>query len=181
MASWVKIKTVVEKLKGSIEVSSLPGRGTGFVIRLPLAMSITEGIIVGTDSHQYIIPIIHIRESLRPKKEACFTVEGKGEMIRLRESLLPLIRLDRLFGAESMEKNPWDAMGVVVENGEDIGCILVDEVFGKQEIAIQNLGGGGWLDSAKCVAGGSIMASGRVSLILDIPGIFKCYRTSPSV
>lgn len=171
-----QVKTIIEKVKGSIEIKSFPGKGCIFIIRLPVAMSVTEGIIVGINSHQYIIPIINIRETLRPRKEDYFTVEGKGEMIRLRGKLLPLIRLDELFRMESARTNPYEALVIVMENEGDFRCILVDEVIGKQEIAVQNLGEGGWL-SSECIAGASIMASGQVSLVLDIKSIFMLHKS----
>ncbi len=158
--------------KGSIGVTSSLGGGTHFTIKIPVAISVTEGLVFSINSQQYIIPLVNIRETLRPRKDDYFTVEGRGEMIRLRENLLPLIRLDGLFRMnDNTSVNPWEAMVAVVENEGDFRCILVDEIIGKQELVIQNLGGQGWINS-ECILGGSIMADGKVSLVLDIRGIF---------
>ncbi len=174
-AGLCKVKNIIEKVKGRIEVKSFPGKGTDFIIKLPVAMSVTEGIIASINSQHYIIPIINIRETLRPGKQDYFTVEGKGEMIRLRGSLLPLIRLDNLFKIKDYEVNPWDAMVIVVEHEGNFACILADEIVGKQEVAVQNLGEESWIRS-ECIAGASIMANGRVSLVLDIRSIFMLHK-----
>ncbi|MCP4347420.1 MAG: hypothetical protein GY795_18095 [Desulfobacterales bacterium] len=170
-----KVKNIIEKLKGSVEVKSSPGKGTDFIIKLPVAMSVAEGIIASINSQHYIIPITNIRETLRPEKQDYYTVEGKGEMIRLRGTLLPLIRLDKLFSMVEYEVNPWEAMVIVVENEGEFACILADEIVGKQEVAVQNLGKEYWIRS-DCIVGASIMANGRVSLVLDIRSIFMLHK-----
>lgn len=171
------VKSKVEKLRGRVEVRSVTDKGSTFFIRLPLTLAIVDGMIVKVANERYIIPTLNIQESFKPKENEYFTVKGEGEMIKVRNTLIPLIRLDRLFGlngngsSEQTRVAPWEKLVVVVENQEKKKCLLVDELIGQEEIVIKNLGG--WLKEIKGVAGSVIMGDGRVGLILDIGSIFQ--------
>ena len=133
-------------------------------------------MIVKVAGDRYIIPTLAVMESFRPKRTEYHTVEGKGEMITVRDSLIPLIRLDQLlrsnrdYNSNGTDNHPWERLVVVVENQERRRCLLVDELLGREEIVIKSLGGG--LKNVKGLAGGAIMGDGRVGLILDVAGIF---------
>ncbi|MBW1856829.1 MAG: chemotaxis protein CheA [Deltaproteobacteria bacterium] len=167
---------IIEKLKGRVEVQSVPGKGTTVFIRLPLTLAIIDGMIVEVNSEKYIIPTLAVQESFRPEKTECHTVKRKGEMIMFRDSLVPLIRLDQLLGpngdntSNGIDSPLWERLVVVVENQERRRCLLVDELLGQEEVVIKSLGER--LKSIKGIAGGAIMGDGRVGLILDIAGIF---------
>jgi len=167
---------IIEKLRGRVEVQSVPGKGTTVFIRLPLTLAIIDGMIVEVNSEKYIIPTLAVQESFRPEKTECHTVKRKGEMIMFRDSLVPLIRLDQLLGpngdntSNGIDSPLWERLVVVVENQERRRCLLVDELLGQEEVVIKSLGER--LKSIKGIAGGAIMGDGRVGLILDIAGIF---------
>ena len=168
---------IVEKLRGKVDVQSTLGEGTSVFIRLPLTLAIIDGMFVKVANQRYIIPTLTIQESFKPKKSECHSVKGKGEVIMFRGDLIPLIRLDSLFGfnknSSSNKANgpPWEKLVVVVENQEKRRCLLVDELLGQEEIVIKSLGG--MLKDTKGVAGGAILGDGRIGLILDISGIFN--------
>jgi len=167
---------IVDKLRGRVEVQSIDGKGTTVFIRLPLTLAIVDGMIVKIGEERYILPTLAIQESFRPKKSECHTVKGKGEVIMFRDSLVPLIRLNRLlmddgdYGQQGLNTHPWEKLVVVVENQERTRCLLVDELIGQDEVVIKSLGAS--LKNVKGIAGGAIMGDGRVGLILDIAGIF---------
>lgn len=171
------VKNTIEKLRGRVEIQTDPGKGTAFFIRLPLTLAIVDGMIVKIGKDRYIIPTLNVQESFRPKQTDYFTVKGEGEMIKVRNDLIPLIRLERLLGRNgngSANPNtavPWEKLVVVVENQEKKKCLLVDELIGQEEVVIKSLGG--WLKDIKGVAGSVIMGDGRVGLILDIGGIIQ--------
>ncbi|MDP2862173.1 MAG: chemotaxis protein CheA, partial [Desulfobacterales bacterium] len=171
------VKSKVEKLRGTIEVRSVTDKGSTFFLRLPLTLAIVDGMIVKVADERYIIPTLNIQESFKPKGNEYFTVKGEGEMIKVRNTLIPLIRLDRLFGlngcgsSDQTRVAPWEKLVVVVENQEKKICLLVDELIGQEEVVIKSLGG--WLKGIKGVAGSVIMGDGRVGLILDIGSIFQ--------
>jgi len=170
------VKSKIEKLRGRVEVVCTPGQGTTFYIRLPLTLAIVDGMIVKIDGRRYIIPTLNVQESFKPKPEHYFTVQGQGEMIKVRDSLIPLMRLDEIFNNNGGKKNkedkikPWEKLVVVVENQDRCKCLLIDELLGQEEVVIKSLGG--WLTNISGIAGGAILGDGTVGLILDMGGIF---------
>jgi len=164
------VKKAVEKMRGKVEVFSESGNGSQFVIRLPLTLAIIDGIIVRVGKERYIIPTTAIQESLKPRVEQYNTVHGRGETLMIRESLVPIIRLYQLFGVEPMQTDPCEGIVVVVEAEGKQRAILVDELLGKQEVVIKNLGG---LQDIQGVAGGTILGDGQVGLILDLVGLIN--------
>ncbi|MBW1666431.1 MAG: chemotaxis protein CheA [Deltaproteobacteria bacterium] len=168
---------IVETLKGRLDVHSTPGKGTTVTIRLPLTLAIMDGMVISVSRQRYIIPTLNIQESFKPRETDYHTLNDKGEMMLVRNKLVPLIRLDRLFNhngnmsEDKPERPPWERLVVVVENQERKLCLLIDELLGKEEVVIKSLGG--WLKNVKGIAGGAIMGDGRVGLILDIGGILN--------
>ncbi|MDR1041035.1 MAG: chemotaxis protein CheW [Deltaproteobacteria bacterium] len=164
------VRKSIEQLRGKVDFTSTPGQGSSFVIRLPLTLAIIDGMIVRVGDNRYILPTISINESFRPKPEEYFTVKNQGEMIKVRDNLLPLVRLDQIVNVDGAATDPSDALVVVVENEGQRRCLLVDEVLGKQEVVIKSLGER--LKYVRSLAGGTILGDGRVGLILDVNGLF---------
>jgi two-component system, chemotaxis family, sensor kinase CheA len=165
------VRKGIDKLRGKVEIHSKKGQGASFVISLPLTLAIIEGMVVRVGKERYIIPALTILESFRPERKQYSTIEGKGEMILTRGRLVPLIRLDRIFGVKGDTNNPWEGLVVSVENDGNQRCLLLDELMGKEEVVIKSLGQG--LKEIRGIAGGAILGDGRVGLILDISGIFE--------
>ena len=161
------VKKAVEKLRGKVEVQSQSGKGSLFLIRLPLTLAIIDGIIVRVGSERYIIPTIAIQESVHPEPKNYSTVHGRGGNLMVRGELVPIIRLYEKFGVSSTYTDPCEAIVVVVENEGRRRALMVDELLGKEEVVIKNLGG---ID-VPGVAGGTILGDGRVGLILDLAGV----------
>ena len=164
------VKKAIEKLRGKVEINSIPGQGSTFIIRLPLTLAIIEGMLVRVGKERYVIPALSILESLRPTRKQYSTVEGKGEMILNRGKLIPLIRFSQIFDTECDSNNPWEALVMVVEHDGSQMCLLLDELLGKEEVVIKSLGE--TLKDARGIAGGAIMGDGKVGLILDMSGIW---------
>ena len=165
------VKKGVEKLRGKVELQSTPGQGSLFLMHLPLTLAIIDGIVVRVGAERYIIPTIAIRESMRPRMENYNTVQGKGETLLIRDTLLPIIRLYHLFTIEDACTDISQGIAVVVENEGRQRALLVDELLGKQEVVIKSLGG--YMKDVKGVAGGTILGDGRVGLILDLAGVIS--------
>jgi two-component system, chemotaxis family, sensor kinase CheA len=165
------VKKNIEQLKGMVEIFSVTGKGCRFLVRIPLTLAIMDGIVICIGEERYVIPTVFIREVIRPQQDHLFTIHKKGEVIQVRENLLPLIRLYRLLGCIPRKKDPWEALVVVVETESCQKGLMVDDLIGKQEVVIKSLGEN--LKSVKGVAGATILGDGRVGLILDIHGIFE--------
>lgn len=163
------VRKNIESLRGKIEINSVPGKGTKFTIRLPLTMAIIDGQVVTVGNARYIVPIVAIDRCLRPTKKQMSTVLQNGEMAMVQNELIPVIRLYGLFDEKPNTELPWEASLVVVEEDGRKACLLVDELLGQHQVVIKNLGEG--IGSVKGVSGGAIMSDGKISLILDIPGL----------
>lgn len=173
------VKKSVEALRGKIEVFNYPGKGSHFQFKLPLTMAIIDGMIVRVGTERYIVPTISLKESFRPEKEAYLTVHGKGETIRVRDTLMPLVRLHKLFDVEPRYRNPWDGLLLVVNEDGASYCLLADEIVGRQEVVIKSLGTS--LQNVTGVSGGVILGDGRVALIIDVKGVVSHYESNSSV
>jgi two-component system, chemotaxis family, sensor kinase CheA len=165
------VKQAVDKLRGKIEINSHYGSGTTFVTSFPLTMAIIDGMIVRVGHEKYIVPTAAIRRLLRPNKEYYNTVIGRGEVINVMGSLLPLVRLHDLFDVEPDCRNPWEATIVVVDGENGAKCLLVDEILGQEEVVIKGLSES--LRHVKGVSGGAILGDGNIGLILDPEGLFE--------
>ena len=165
------VRKNIESLRGKIDISSINGKGTTFTIRLPLTLAIIDGQIVKIGDDRYIVPINSIIRTLRPQAEQLSSIQGRGEMAMVQDQLIPLVRLYKLFGAVPSTEDPTESLLVIVEEDGRKCCLLVDELLGQQQVVIKNLGER--LGQVEGVSGGAIMGDGKVSLILDIPGIMK--------
>ena len=165
------VKKAIERLRGRVDIQTAAGRGSTFFISLPLTLAIIEGMLVRVGGERYVIPALSIIESFRPTPEEYTTVENKGEMIFSRGRLIPLIRLETIFGARSDATHPWEGLVVTVDyDGQCMG-LLLDELLGKEEVVIKSMGGA--LKHVRGIAGGAILGDGRVGLILDMAGIWE--------
>jgi two-component system chemotaxis sensor kinase CheA len=98
------------------------------------------------------------------------TVQGRAEMALVRNSLLPIVRLHKLFNLSPRSTNPCECLLIVAENGAKRFCLMVDDLLGKQEVVIKSLGEK--FQHVAGVAGGAILGDGRVGLILDLERLF---------
>ncbi len=165
------VKKAIEKLRGRVDIQTRPGKGSTFVISLPLTLAIIEGMLVRVGRDRYVIPALSIIESFRPSRQQYSTVAGQGEMILTRGKLNPLVRLDNFFNCSFDTHDPWQALVVTVEYDGKYMCLLLDELLGKEEVVIKSMGQ--YMQNVKGIAGGAIMGDGRVGLILDMAGIWQ--------
>ncbi len=172
------VRRNIESIQGRIEISSEAGRGTKFTFRLPLTLAITDGMSVRVGSERYIIPIIHIQICFRPTAADISTIQGRGEMVMLRDQLMPVVRLGRFFDVRGAKMDPTDALLVVVFAGDKRCAILVDELLGQQQVVAKPLGAG--MKGRRGIAGGAILGDGRVGLILDVPDLMILAQRGPA-
>jgi two-component system chemotaxis sensor kinase CheA len=165
------VRRHIEKLRGRIEIRSTVGAGATFLLKLPLTLAIIEGLVVGVGQERYIVPLFAVRELFRPTAETIWTVQQRAEMALVRGSLLPVVRLYRIFHVQPKNEDPLAGVLVVAEVEGQRFCVLVDELIGKQEVVIKSLGE--TFKNVTGVAGGAILGDGRVGLILDLDRLSK--------
>jgi two-component system chemotaxis sensor kinase CheA len=170
------VKRNVEELRGRIDIQSELGFGTTFSIWLPLTLAIIDGMIVRLGRERFIFPTLSILRIVPLAKDGIYTVTGKGEMLKLQDELIPLMRLSQLY--PGFDSGDWSRLAVIVESdGKKMG-IPVDELLGQQQIVIKSLG-----ESFKNIpglTGGAILSDGNVGMILDVDGLLKCLQQEES-
>ena len=168
------VKKNIEALRGVVEIQSEPGFGSRFIIRLPLTLAIIDAMVVAAGDRRYILPTLSVQSFLRPESEQIFTYQGRGEMVNVREQVIPLYRLQDLLGLPS---NTTDAseglLAITSAEGEDF-ALMVDDLYGQQQVVIKSMGTGE--DPCPGIAGAAILGDGTVGLILDVDGLARIAR-----
>lgn len=160
------VKTKIESLGGSIEAKTVRGEGSIFTIQLPLTLAIIQALMVEVGTEKYAIPLGNINtiEDILP--EEIKLVQSK-EVIHLRGSVIPIIRMNEVLEMEDYEKNSEteSEIVVVVKKGDQRVGLVVDKLLGQQETVIKSLGH--HITNAKLFSGATILGDGEVALILD--------------
>ncbi len=160
------VKKNIEKLNGRIDVKSAEGVGSTFTLRIPLTLAIIDGMLVRVGNTKYTIPVLSIRETLKPELNMItFTPEG-SEILSLRDSFIPIIRLHELFGTKADSQNLEDGILVIVEDSGVPIALFIDEIVGQQQTVIKGLSE--YIGKARGCSGCTILGDGSVSLILDL-------------
>lgn len=165
------VRDKISKFKGIIEVISIPGSGTTFILKLPLTVAITESLLVVAGDDTFVIPSDTIAEVVRISPEEIRRVEGEAAVL-VGGHILSVIKLNDLFGLPTrgiVEKKFFPV--VVVQSVEQKVAIWVDDILGYQEVVQKSLGDP--LQNIPNISGATILGNGQVTLILDIAAIIK--------
>ena len=159
------VKSNIEALGGDVEVRTQLGEGTTFIVRLPLTLAIIQALMVEIRDEKYAIALGSISniEDI-PVKDIKY-VEAQ-EVIHLRGKVIPLIRMDQVLDIEPKEEEPESLTVVIVQKGENLAGLVVDNLIGQQEIVIKSLGK--YINNNKIISGATILGDGEVALILDV-------------
>jgi two-component system chemotaxis sensor kinase CheA len=165
------VRRNIKELGGTIEVRSELGKGSRFIITLPLTLAIVDGQSVAVGTETYIVPLITIIESLQLKKGMVNRVAGQGEVFWFRDAYVPVVRLHEVFGVEPRTKELHEGLIMVVEGeGRKVG-LFVDDLLGQQQVVIKSLETN--FRRVEGVSGATILGDGSVALILDVPGLIR--------
>lgn len=158
------VKSNIEALGGDVEVKSVLGEGTKFIVRLPLTLAIIQALMVEVHDEKYAIALGSIQtiEDI-PVSEIKY-VQAK-EVIHIRGSVIPLIRLEKILDMEPSEEEKESLTVVIVKKGEKFAGLVVDNLMGQQEIVIKSIGK--YINNNKIISGATILGDGEVALILD--------------
>ena len=162
------VKRNIEALRGTVEIDSKPNEGSLFTIRLPLTLAIIDGFLIQSGNTKYIIPLEMIQECI--ELDAHYKKEMDGnKFINLRDSMLPLLDVRSYFNEQETQSERENV--VVVRFGEYKIGMMVDELFGEFQTVIKPLGD--VFSNVVGISGGTILGSGEIALIFDIPKLIE--------
>ena len=165
------VRRNVETLRGRIDIRSQTGIGTTFLIKLPLTLATLEGLLLSVGSERFVLPTFAVSEAFRPSRERLHFVPNTGWIVQIREELLPVVSLANVFNVAGAVTDPTEGAIVVIEDDGQRRALQVDRLLGKQEVVVKSLGEA--FAHVKGVAGGAILADGRIGLILDAGGLMR--------
>ena len=162
------VKDHIEKLNGTIDIESTPGRGTLFKIKIPLTLAIIPALMVRVAGEIFTIPLSTVDETIRVHQNEISTIEGM-EIYYLRESTLPLIRIAEVFKMQAASVRTKELFVVVVNSGSRQVGLVVDQLRGREEVVIKPLED--YLQEKSGFSGATILGDGSISLILDVSDV----------
>ncbi len=158
------VKSKIEALSGEVEVKSKLGEGSTWTIRLPLTLAIIQALMVVVGGEKYAISLGSIQTIEDVPAQDIKLVQSK-EVINLRGSVIPIIRMNDVLDVESTKSPEDNLMVVIVKKGDKLAGLVVDELIGQQEIVIKSLGK--YVSKCKFISGATILGDGEVALIID--------------
>ncbi|MBX3350549.1 MAG: chemotaxis protein CheA [Nitrospira sp.] len=168
------VKRNIEALGGTVSIKTVTGKGTTFILKLPLTLAIIEGMTVRVGKETYIVPLLSILESIQPKEGTIKTVVGKGELINVRGTYLPMVRMYEVFVLEPEYTNPMKSILLILETEGERVAVMVDEILGQQQVVIKSMEQN--FRKVEGIAGATILGDGTVGFILDVRGLLEIAR-----
>ncbi len=163
------VKTMIDKLNGTVNVTTEKGKGSKFSIRLPLTLAIIQGLLVRVGRETYSIPIASVIESVRVKKTEINTIDNY-EVLNVRNEVISVLRLSRLFNIRTNEEGDYCFVVIVGSQDKKIG-VMVDNLIGEEDVVIKPLRD--QFTQSPGIAGASILGDGSVSLIIDVTQLLE--------
>ncbi|BFL84146.1 chemotaxis protein CheA [Shewanella baltica] len=162
------VRRNIEALGGRIDIDSVQGKGATFEIQLPLTLAIVDGMSVSVGNQIYILPLVHIIESIQPQTEQLKFL-AKERLLKVREEYLPLLNLHQLMEIEPKTSTPEEGIVVLLESNHKRFGLCVDALVGQQQVVIKSLEK--HYRRIPGVSGATIMGDGSVALILDVESL----------
>jgi two-component system chemotaxis sensor kinase CheA len=169
------VRTNIDQIGGAIDVKSVAGVGSSFTIKIPLTLAIVAALIVEAGGDRFAIPQLAVVELVRARGGSEHRVEHIKDtaVLRLRDKLLPLVRLGRLLGTHRQEHDVESGFIVVTQVGSQRFGIVVDGVFHTEEIVVKPLSSK--LRHISMFSGNTILGDGSVIMIIDPNGIAQSF------
>jgi len=162
------VRTRLDMLGGRLEMDTQKGKGTTFVLTLPLTLAIIKAMLVGLGDQIYAIPLMNIRETVKVSASEIKPVKDI-EVIRLRDEIIPILRLNHELGIKSADSEDDQLSVVIVEGRAKSLGLVVDKVISEQDVVVKPLGA--FLKRVRGITGATILGDGRVVLILDVVNV----------
>jgi len=158
------VKSNIESLGGDVEVKTKLGEGSTFIVRLPLTLAIIQALMVIVGGEKYAISLDSI-QTIEDIPVSDIKLVQQKEVIQLRGTVIPIIRLSDVLGVESSRAENENLVVVIVKKGDTQAGLVVDELMGQQEIVIKSLGK--YINCDRIISGATILGDGEVALIVD--------------
>ncbi len=165
------VRRNIEKLRGKIDIVSTQGKGTNMILKIPLTLAIIDGINFQVGNMQYSVPISDIVEFQKVTEDQVTRTSTEQEVLRLREEIIPIIKLHQFFDIETEKKKVSDGLIIIAHGRGKKIAILVDDIIGNRQLVIKPLPE--YMAGMRAVSGCSIMGNGEVTLILDIGSLIR--------
>lgn len=163
------VRQQIESMNGTLDVTSKLGFGTKFTMQLPLTLAVIDGMVMRLGEDSYVVPTLSVVRLVQPDQSQVFSVMDQGEVIKLGDEIIPVVRPEQLFGIHTRPMT--ERLAVVIEVERSKVAMLADEFLGQQQVVIKSLGEG--LGDIRGIAGCAIMPDGRVGLVLDVAGVVR--------
>jgi len=164
------VKSTIESLGGNVSIESSPGKGSKFLIQLPLTLSIISVMLVEIQNEKYAIPLSSIIETAIVRKEDILSAHSQ-KVIDFRGKIVPLLFLKDIFEVPVVKEKSDFYSVVIVRKGEKLAGLVVDSFIGQQEIVLKSLGN--YLTNVFAISGATILGDGQVALIIDCNALIK--------
>ncbi len=166
------VRANIERLNGAVVVRTQLGQGTVIEIKLPLTLAIMPALLVSVKNETYAIPLASVIETLRVRRDQLLTIRGR-EVILLRGQVLPILRLDEIFGVGGAGLTDQPCV-VAIRSGDLQVGLVVDRLVGQQEVVVKSLSS--VLGDVRSISGGTILGDGHVALIVDVASLIEMVR-----
>lgn len=171
------VKTVLDKLKGTVTIATQPGKGTTFFLRVPLTLASIQALLFRAAEHLYAVPISSVLEITRATENDIHRVNQR-EVLQLRKDLLTVVRLNNSGAIHAVESRKRSFVIVIGSTERKFG-LLVDSLVGEEELVIKTLGD--YFAATELVSGASILGDGTVVLILNVASVVARLGRAPAL
>ncbi|HPD33259.1 MAG TPA: chemotaxis protein CheA [Candidatus Kapabacteria bacterium] len=168
------VKKNIEKLQGSVDVSSKVNEGTTFTLRIPLTLAIMDALLIKVGDTVFALPLLNVIETFKTDSQTITKTMDGVEMIKIQDKLLPFIRLYDIFKIEPKYYNIEQGLVLLIQGKNEQCCFFVDELLGNQQIVIK--GFSDYIGNVRGLTGCMILNDGNIGLIIDIENTLKLFE-----
>lgn len=172
------VKRSIQALGGRITIASQPGKGSSFIMSLPLTLAVLDGMIVSVANQTLVVPLTAIVETLQPKPKDIHDMGGDTRVIRIRDTFTPLIDIGQVLGYRNKPADPMHSVVILIDlEGHARRALLVDTIQGQRQVVIKSLEAN--YRRVDGIAAATILGDGRVALILDVDAVVANANSKP--
>jgi two-component system chemotaxis sensor kinase CheA len=162
------VRKAIEDLKGNVQIKTELGKGTEFIISLPLSLSIISGMVISVDARKYVVPVTQLVETIEYRKLNIESTQGKGRMVYLRGEVMPVMSLSHILHSTRVktDADTKQKLGLVaISNGKKVS-FEIDEILGQQQIVLKKLGSE--IQGVPGLVAGAILANGEPGMVISL-------------